>query len=355
MRTSTAAGPPLTGTSPGAPARARLPVAAVRSPRRRPRVSLYARVVGVNATVLVAAAALLAFTPATISSPVAVDEALILLGGVLVMVVANAILLRRSLTGVAGLVERMETLDVLQPRQRLPASGGREAQVLIETFNAMLERLEVERRLSTRRTLTALEGERRRIGQELHDEIGQRLTGILLQLGRASSEAPEPLRDRIAAVQDETRATLDEVGALAWQLRPGILDDLGLLSALRALVQTLDEHAEARIGARLPEQLPPLAPEVELAVYRIAQEGLINALRHSGAQEITLTLGAGDDGLSLAIEDDGRGLPEDETEQPGIRGMRERSLLVGGRLRIESGWGRGACVRLDVPAGNLAE
>jgi two-component system sensor histidine kinase UhpB len=323
-------------------------------PPERPRGSLYLRVVLVNAGVLAVAAAILALTPATISSPVALSEGVILACGVVVIVVANAILLRTSFRGLEGLVQRMETLDVLQPRERLPVLGGRETRTLIEAFNRMLERLELERRLSTRRTLSALEGERRRIGQELHDEIGQRLTGILLQLGRASAEVSEPLRGRIASVQDETRAALDEVGALAWQLRPGILDDLGLLSSLHALVQTLQEHSEARIRAVLPDRLEPMAPEVELAIYRIAQEGLNNALRHAGAQTIELELGVEDDELRLVVADDGRGMAGDESEGPGIRGMRERSLLIGGRLRIDSPWGRGVRVRLDVPRESLA-
>jgi two-component system sensor histidine kinase UhpB len=311
--------------------------------RERSTTSLYARVVVVNAGILVAAAALLAFTPATVSFPVALSEGLVLAGGVVVMVVANAILLRVSFRGLQGLVQRMETLDVLRPRQRLPLLGGRETRTLIEAFNGMLERLELERRTSTRRTLTALEGERRRIGQELHDEIGQRLTGILLQLARVSAEAPESVHDRLEAVQEQTRAALDEVGALAWQLRPGILDDLGLLSALKALVRTFQEHSEARIKTDFPARLEPMASEIELAIYRIAQEGLNNALRHAGAQTIELELHLDEGGLRLVVADDGRGIPGDESEGPGIRGMRE------------SPWGRGVRVRLDVPRENLLE
>jgi two-component system, NarL family, sensor histidine kinase UhpB len=320
---------------------------------RRPRLSLYARVVAVNAAVLAIAAALLASTPVTISFPVAFDEGLILAAGVAVMVVANALLLRGSFRALTGLVQRMETLDLLRPRQRLPLRGGRETRTLIETFNTMLERLEIERRTSTRRTLSALEGERRRIGQELHDEIGQRLTGILLQLGRAAAEAPEPLRERLDGVQAQARAALDEVGALAWQLRPGILDDLGLLSALRALAQTFQGHAEARINVTLPAHVDPIAPEVELAIYRIAQEGLNNALRHAGAQTIELELRLHDDGLVLVVTDDGRGITGDEGEGPGIRGMRERALLIDADLRIDSPYGQGTRVRLDVPRGRL--
>ncbi len=312
--------------------------------------SLYARVVAVNAAVMIIAALMLVVTPATVSSPVGVGEGLILFGGVVVMIVANAILLRRSFRGLEGLVQRMETLDVLQPRQRLGLVGGREVRTLIDAFNQMLQRLEVERRLSTRRTVSALEDERRRIGQELHDEIGQRLTGILLQLGRVATEVPEELQDRIVAIQNESRAALDEVGALAWQLRPGILDDLGLVSALQALAQSLDEHADARITAELTDRLGQVPPEVELAVYRVAQEALSNALRHSGARRINMRLAAERGGLCLTISDDGQGLAPGNAEGPGLRGMRERALLIGARLRIEQAQPHGLVVRLDVPS-----
>jgi two-component system sensor histidine kinase UhpB len=119
--------------------------------------------------------------------------------------------------------------------------GGAETRALIGGFNSMLDRLQAERRASTRRTVATLEGERQRISRELHDEIGQRLTGVLLQLDRIHDEASDPARPHIVAVQDETRAVMDEVGALAWWIRPAILDDLALLSALTSLTASLTE------------------------------------------------------------------------------------------------------------------
>jgi two-component system sensor histidine kinase UhpB len=322
---------------------------------RRPQTSLYVRVVFVNAAILMAATALLAFTPATVSFPARVDQGLILAGGLVVLIVANALLVRISFRGLVGLVQRMETLDVLQQRQRLPSLGGAETRALIDGFNTMLERLEEERRYSARRAFSALEGERRRVGQELHDEIGQRLTGILLQLARLADDAPDGVRERLGAVQAEARAALDEVGALAWQLRPGVLDDLGLLRALEALTQTLDERSVTRIELALPASVPALPDDVELAVYRIAQESLNNALRHSDATKIALELRTDEDGLSLEVADDGRGLGDlgAPVEGPGLRGMRERALLIGARLRIDSPFGEGTRVRLDVPRERL--
>jgi two-component system sensor histidine kinase UhpB len=357
VSTSTAAGERLTRTPGDSRSAEQVATPTTRTGGDRWRwwsgLSLYARVVAVNAAVLAIAAALLATTPVTVSFPLALDEGLILAAGVAVMVIANALLLRGSFMALTGLVLRMQTLDILRPRQRLALQGGRETRTLIEAFNAMLERLEIERRASTRRTLSALEGERRRIGHELHDEIGQRLTGILLQLGRVSAEAPQSLSERLAALQEQARAAIDEVGALAWQLRPAILDDLGLLSALQALVDTLDEQSDVRIGARLPAGLAPIASEIELAIYRITQEALSNALRHAQARTIEVALFIASNGVALVVADDGRGITSREREGAGIRGMRERAMFVGGQLRLESHMGRGVRLRLEIPREHL--
>ena len=206
-------------------------------------LSLYARVVLVNSTVLLLAVLALVVTPATVSFPIATEQGLVLAAGAVIIAVANAVLLRLNFRGLRAVVRRMETIDVLKPEQLLPETGGPEAKALIAGFNTMLERLQNERRTSARRTLSAIEGERRRIGRELHDEIGQRLTGTLLQLQRLAGDLPEPFRSEVECLQEQQRATLDEVGALAWQLRPALLDDLGLLSAIE-LSRTVDTIAE---------------------------------------------------------------------------------------------------------------
>jgi two-component system sensor histidine kinase UhpB len=315
---------------------------------RRRTLSLYVRVVSVNAAVLLIAVSVLVLTPAGVSSQTTAGEGVILVLVLVVMVFANALLLRFTFSGLTTLVRRMETLDVLQPRERLPQMGGEETRSLIAGFNAMLDRLEEERLASTRRMVTDLENERQRIGQELHDEIGQRLTGMLLHLGRIQAEAPDNLLPRIAGVQDEARAALDEVGALAWQVRPGVLDDLGLVSALEALSDSLGEHGSGRVHAAMPNGLERMTSDVELAVYRIAQEALTNAVRHSGATAITLELRRSRQDLVLQVTDNGCGL-FGENEGPGLRGMRERALLVGGRLRIHA-QAPGLRVRLAIPA-----
>ena len=313
------------------------------------RTSLYVRVVAINAAIVAGATLVLALTPATVGYPVRLEEAIVLVVGMLAVVVANALVLRISFGALASVVRRMETVDLLRPRERLPVVGGPEVRGVVAGVNQMLARLEHERRESSQRTLAALEGERRRIAQELHDEVGQRLTGMLLQLGNLVPDAPLELRERIAAIQEDARATLDEVGLLAWQLRPGILDDLGLLRALEALIESFEEQAQIRVRSSLPARFPPIAPEAELAVYRIVQEALTNAVRHADVSEVDLVLAVDDQRLSVSVADDGVGLSPSGEEGAGMRGMRERALAIGAVLTIESSPRTGVRVSFALP------
>jgi two-component system, NarL family, sensor histidine kinase UhpB len=318
--------------------------------RRARRTSLYVRVVLINAAIVGAATVVLVVSPATVGYPISLTEAVVLVAGVACVIFANALVLRLSFASLARTVARMETVDLLRPQERLQLTGGPETRAVAAGLNQMLARLETERRESSRRTLAAVEGERRRIALELHDEIGQRLTGMLLQLGDLVPDAPADLHGRITAVQEGARATIDEVGSLAWQLRPGILDDLGLVRALEALVESYEERRpDVRVQTSPTGQLPPLAPEVELAVYRIAQEAITNAVRHAGADTVVLAIDVGGRRLSLRVGDDGTGIAADRSEDAGIRGMRERALAIGATLTIESARAAGTTVALELP------
>lgn len=314
-------------------------------------MSLYARVVAINAAIVAGATLVLMLSPATVRYPITATEAIVLVAGVVLVVVANAFVLRMSFRSLARTVARMETVDLLQPQQRLPVVGGPEARAVVAGLNQMLARLETERRENSRQTLAALEGERWRITQELHDEIGQRLTGLLLQLGTLVPELSPELRERVSAIQESARAALDEVGVLAWQLRPGILDDLGLLRALDALVESLEEQApRVRLRSSLPASLPALGAEEELAIYRIVQEALTNAIRHAGAGEVALAVVVEGDRLRVSVTDDGVGIPRRQAEDAGIRGMRERALAIGATIAIGTPRGGGTRVALRVGA-----
>ncbi|MFD9431944.1 HAMP domain-containing sensor histidine kinase [Streptomyces sp. NPDC060002] len=311
-------------------------------------MSLFWRIFVLNAVVLGSATALLLWAPVTVSVPVVLTEAVILVAGLVVMLVANAALLRIGLAPLDRLTRLMATVDLLRPGQRLPEGGRGETAELIRTFNAMLERLEHERASSSARVLLAQEAERRRIAQELHDEVGQSMTAILLSLERAADEADDPLRGELRQVQEITRGSLDEVRRLARRLRPGVLEDLGLISALTSLTTEFSTHVGLRVGRRFDTGLPPLDQQTELVLYRVAQEALTNAARHAEAGQIEVSLRHTGEAVVLAVVDDGRGTGV-AREGAGIRGMRERALLIGATLDVTSQPKAGTQVRLTVP------
>ncbi|MQY07821.1 hypothetical protein ACRB68_59230 [Actinomadura sp. RB68] len=317
-------------------------------------VRLFWRVFWLNALVGTVATVLLMAGPWTVSVPIRVTEALVLTAGLGAMLAANALLLRWGLAPLDRLSRLMATVDLLRPGQRLPVTGSGEVAALIETFNQMLQRLETERGTSSARALSAQEAERRRIARELHDEIGQSLTALLLHLERLSGRADGPLRRELGEAQETVRQSLEEVRRVARSLRPDVLEELGLASALTALTTRFGTHTVLRVRRRLHPDLPPLGPQAELVLYRVAQEALTNAARHADATAVELSLAPAGGGVLLRVDDDGRGM-DGVPEGAGIRGMRERALLAGGTLELGPGPGGGTRVALHIPTGPAAE
>jgi two-component system sensor histidine kinase UhpB len=321
---------------------------------RLSRLPLLWRVFAINATLLAAATLLLALSPVTIHASIALVEGVDLVVALVVMLAANLLLLRHTLGPIDKLVGRMRTVDLLRPGQRFAASGGVEVIELTRTFNEMLERLETERRESGQRALRAQEAERLRVARGLHDEVGQVLTGVLLQLDSLRS-SDASIRDReIEETKQSVRQALEEVRRIARELRPEMLEHLGLVSALTELSRKFAEQSGIRVDRRFADELPPLSDEAEIAVYRVAQESLTNVARHAGAKRVEVTLQPGVDSVVLRIADDGRGLPHaamSPNGHNGLRGMRERAILVGGVLAIKRSDEGGVEVRLEVPAG----
>ncbi|HEY7200980.1 MAG TPA: sensor histidine kinase, partial [Candidatus Dormibacteraeota bacterium] len=198
--------------------------------------------------------------------------------------------------------------------------------------------------------LAAQEGERLRVSQELHDGVGQSLTGVVLQLGRTVRDVPEPARAGVLEAQETARGSLEEVRRIARRLRPEALDDLGLASALHVLGERMAEHSGLALEVHVQPGLPDLGPEAELVVYRVAQEALTNVARHAGAQHAALRLELAGGHPRLEVEDDGAGPPPDGREGGGIRGMRERAVLIGAALRIGPAAEHGTRVTLELPA-----
>lgn len=262
---------------------------------------------------------------------------------------------RRRLQPLEDLVEAMEKVDLSSPRPLLPASidgvGETEEVARIElAFLRMMRRLEAERRRAGSATLHAQEEERARVARDLHDEVNQSLTGLLLRLEAAREAAPPELEAEIAETKALANQAMTELLSLARQLRPTALDDLGLAAAIGGQVEQL---GRGEIAARLEVEgdFSDLGDDQQLVVYRVAQEALNNAARHSEAQQVEVRLRRETDGgVVLEVGDDGRGFAFDESQRGlGIGGMRERALLVGAELTIESRPGAGTTVRLDVP------
>lgn len=313
-------------------------------------MSLFWRVFGINAAVLVIAALLLVLTPATVSAEVRVVEILVLAGGVAAALGVNLVLMRRAFGPLQRLTQLMRRVDPMRPGRRVDADGTLpEVAALSNAFNDMLERLEVERRDSGRRALAAQEDERRRVARELHDEVGQTLTGVVLQLETLARHSPPEVREQILDLQESARGGVEEVREIARGLRPEALDEFGLRPALVSLASGFAERAGLRVRRRLEVELPALGREIELVIYRVAQESLTNVVRHAQASTVELALERHDTWVVLRVRDDGRGLDPASTLGSGVRGMSERAMLVGGRLSIEPATPCGTEVRLQVP------
>lgn len=321
--------------------------------RRIGSLPLFWRIFGTQVAVLAVAFLLLVFAPVTVSIPVAATELVVLAGGLAALAALGLLLLRPALRPLETVTSMMRTIDPLEPGQRVPVVGEPNVAALAQAFNDMLERLERERRESARRALSVQEEERKRVARELHDEVGQVFTAIMLQIESLAAEAPPELRAELDELRETARTGAYDVRRIAARLRPQVLDDLGLHSALTALATSLADQT----GVLVERALAPVAldAEQELVVYRVAQEALTNVARHARASRVALSLqpaaGAGPAAVLLTVRDDGRGLPATaRSSASGIRGMRERALLIGAALTLADAPGGGTEIRLLVPA-----
>ncbi len=308
-------------------------------------IPLFWRLFVPNAAVLLGAGIVLMIQPAN-------GRVVALAGGLAVLLTVNLVLMRRAFAPLARVASLMNAIDPLDPGRRLPAVGpASEVTRLTEAFNRMLDRLETERRESGYRALVAEETERRRVAAELHDEIGQRLTALLLQIDRLSKSAPPELHDDFTLTLSATKETLEGVRGLARRLRPEVLDELGLVPALRNLCDRIEDGTGVVVRRTLDPEMPVLSADAELVIYRVAQEALTNVVRHAGTEEAELTLGVSGPEVELVVRDEGVGVRSHAAEDSsgGIRGMRERALLIGARLEVLPGRSRGTTVRLLVP------
>ncbi len=314
------------------------------------RRSLAWRVFLTNAAVLVGVSAFYVFSPATISSPAASSEILVLVVAITVTLFLNLLLLERAFGPLDELRRLMQHVDPLRPGRRVElVRADADVSALADSFNAMLDRLETERRESGRRALAAQEDERRRVARELHDQLGQMLTGVLLLLDEASKAPVERAGEALEEAREGARASIEDVRRIVRDLRPEALDDLGLPSAMTAMGSAFERRTGIALHRSLPSELRGLSPEQELVVYRVTQEALTNVARHAGARHAELIVEQPDGRVQVIVRDDGCGIVGNPPDHGGIRGMRERALLIRGTVEVDSTPGHGTKVVLSLP------
>jgi signal transduction histidine kinase len=283
---------------------------------------------------------------------IGVLSALILAAGLIAVVLISNVL-TRPLREVAAGAQRVAAGDL---RHRVPAGRGDEIGQLAATFNDMAEKVaerDASLRQLSRRLLSIQEQERVRIAREVHDELGQALTAMkidLQQLGKHHHDLREPL----AGIGHTIDEIVELVRRIAADLRPSILDDLGVTAALEQQLRRLRESTGIKTTLTVSEE-----PEIDMltgaTLYRIAKEALANVVRHANATTVEVSLTMVDGAVVLKIRDDGRGMPgEIDPKSLGLLGIRERAELLGGSVAIDSRPGEGTMITATLPCASSA-
>ena len=287
---------------------------------------------------------------------------LVLIGGLAFWLVG------RALAPFPVIVHGLERLERGELSWRLPQLAGAEARAIGAAFNRMAQAVEgklqaeseareARTRLEERRELALLveqsvEEERRLIAHELHDEFGQSVTTIRSLATAIATQSADPgLASAARLISDEAARLYDAMHGLIPRLAPLSLDTLGLAAALESLVRDAQQrHPGTQLSLR-HELRTDLGASVTLAAYRVVQEGLVNALRHAQARHVMIDVSAGPERLSVAVSDDGVGLPE-QWSRPGhfgLRGLAERVEHLGGRLQVRNNEPHGVVLSAQIP------
>ena len=312
--------------------------------------TLFWRVFLVNAAILVGDGLLLALAPPVVNSPPTIGDALVIVAGLSLMLIVTYTLMHQAFGPLHRLRERVAGVQRLDSDQHLPDdSSVREVADLTRAFNEMLIRLDDERQRSDAQTLAVRERERWRLSRELHDEVGQMLSGALLLLETSAPPTPEATDPRCAEVADIIREALEGARRVAHALRPEILEELALGPALANLARRTEAVADFEVEVTVPRVLPQMSEDVELAVYRIAQEAMTNVVRHARPSRAALAVRVTDATLTLNVSDDGVGPPTGVAVGNGLKGMRERARGIGADLVVGDACPQGTALELRVP------
>ena len=272
---------------------------------------------------------------------------LVFAGGVLVMSLAPE--QHRGVTAIVTLLVGLSLIVAVNTRHLRQSLAP-----MTTAIGNMRGRWESERRAITAKSLASREYDGQRMAAQLHDNVGNNLAAALVGLKKAIDHAPPELAAELRSVQQSARVSLVEMRRISRPLRPELLEDLGLQSALSRLATDLTtRHPGLKVRRRLEAPFPGIDAETELVVYRVAEEALTNVGRHAEAEHVELCLMHEADAVVLRVRDDGVGI-DTQPERTGILSMRARAALVGGRLEVSRQEGGGTLVCLEVPAHPVA-
>ncbi|HVB23784.1 MAG TPA: sensor histidine kinase [Ktedonobacteraceae bacterium] len=338
-------------------------------PVKRWQLSIFEKVILANSLILIgeALAGLWVTSHNIETRHYFIDTGFIVLA-TLIGLVVNIFLLRASFRPLFTLLAAMRAVSKGKTDERVTGiTPGSEIGELAHTFNTMLDSLEAARREQSLLILQAQEEERRRLALELHDESSQNLTALLVHievLKQTLRTLPDTAsipdtRRRLNAELDYltgiTQQTLEDIRVLAQQLRPSVLDDLGLQAAFRWLAEDVRQRLQLSVELHIENIEHALQGNAQQAIYettlfRIAQESLTNVARHAHAQHVSISLVQQREGIHLRIHDDGNGFdPSAQKQGLGIFSMRERAALLDGTIHIEAQPGRGTTIEAVLP------
>jgi len=341
----------------------------IRLRKRLQRLSIFNRVLLGNSIVIVVGA--VGGTLLTRHLAVQADLSLILAFsslGILLSLLVNYWVLRTALRPVRDLIGRMDQVEAGKELDRtlLVAEADPDTERLAAAIESMRTRLQEHAgrlRALTKQAITAQEEERKRIARNLHDDTGQALSTLIIALERLETGLPpaaSELRPRLKAARELATRTLEDLRKLVYGLRPSMLDDLGLVPAIRWLARASLEESGAQLTFEAFDETTRLPAEVETAVFRIAQEAIHNVVRHAQAGRVTVCLGLDRSAVVLRVEDDGRGFDVGRTSGAAVRdgrlgllGIQERVQLLGGDLMVDSQPGGGTRLQARVPLSGM--
>ncbi len=338
-----------------------LPIPRGRSQRRR--LSLFEKVIVANSVMLVAEALVaLWVTSHSIESHHYLIDTSFLIVAALGSLLINVLVLHASFRPLFRLLLTIRSVSAGATAQRTPVPADPDIGELTHAFNTMLDQLETFQREQTLHIVQAQEEERRRLARELHDETSQTLTALLIHTevlnqhvataaARLTLEEQQQLERVATLLAKLAQETLDDIRVIAQQLRPSVLDDMGLQAALRWLAEDGRERLHLNVNVVSGEtKTLHLPPVYETTLFRIAQESLTNSARYADATEVQVRLTHKQQEVRLVLSDNGRGFDVAEAHQGlGLRGMRERATLLQGTLNLRTAPGQGTTVEVVLP------